>query len=107
MKLSGRIFLLITGIIFIALGLVQSIAYIVEGGSFFSRFIVGLYSVVMGILGIVFRNDFDKARLLMILGIIYLCVFVLTNFFFGAFATIAMFIILPVLYIVGAYKNEF
>ena len=120
----GRIFLLVTGIIYIIVGVIGIImgllflvdavllADFVDDVAFEIGFAVGYllgsaYSFVIGILGVLYRNRYDKAGLLVILGIIAIIGELLEPVLSGAFSSmIILFLAIPVCYIIGAYKNK-
>jgi len=130
MKAPGRIFLLVTGIIYIVAGVsgiisglfLEILSQTVDGvgdmvgvqgaGSgfgllaFFSL-AAGIFSLIMGIMGIVHRNTLEKASMLIAFGVIDMIIDVISMIATGTFS-IAMILLfaLPICYIVGAYKNK-
>jgi len=130
MQLPGRIFLLVTGVIYIisgsiaimsgffldmagqALGGLGGIVGVQGagaglGGLAFLSVIFGALSFVIGVMGIAHRNNFDKAATLMTLGIIALIADVIAGLIMGTFTiTTVLFLAIPGCYIFGAYKNK-
>ena len=68
---------------------------------------LGIYSFVIGIMGIVHRNNLNKAATLMTLGVIALIADVVSGLIMGIFTiTTVLFLAIPICYIFGAYKNK-
>jgi len=127
-KAPGRIFLLVTGIIYIvvgALGILGGLATIELMQSpwrgmwerlgtttlnyYFVVYsvVVGLFALYMGILGIKHRNNRDYAAYLFNLGILAIILDVGGNFFFSTLSPTSLFFLgLPICYMVGAHKNK-
>ena len=126
----GRIFLLVTGIIYIITGTSSIISGVIIdmagqalgglGGMFGVQgagaglgalgvmfVLAGVYTFVIGIMGIVYRNDLGKADLLMILGIIALVADVVLGITMDTFTfTTVIFLAIPGCYIFGAFRNS-
>jgi len=141
MQAPGRVFLLVTGIVYIVQGTLGIIAgmfldnyqpnniYVGGSGSLvdsivdaqqraelvmsifaFILVIIAGYLFVVGVMGIVHRNNLEKAALLMTLGVIALIadvVSVVGVLILGTFTiTTVLSLAIPICYIVGAYKNK-
>ena len=120
----GRIFLLVTGIMYIIVG----VACIIMGLLFFLAdavvladlvedamgfdfavylLVAGGYSFVIGVLGVLHRNSYDKAGLLVILGTIALIGELVGPLIWGTFSSMTILILaIPICYILGAHKNK-
>jgi len=125
-KLPGRIFLLVTGIIYIVVGSfvifgslamiemmqsparslwsmagIQSIEYIIYS------FIMGIFYLCMGIVGIKHRNNRAYAWNHFNLGIAAIIFDLGGSAFFSTFSPTALITLaLPICYMVGAHKNK-
>ena len=111
-KAPGRIFLLVTGIIYIITGvfiILGGIAAVMlgEAADGFILITAGIYGLVIGIMGTVYRNNLGKAKILIIIGIIALIVDIISGLLRGSFATATTLLLaIPICYIAGAYKNK-
>jgi len=110
----GRIFLLVTGIMYIIVGAIWIIVGLIDLFELVEDIVVvvyllvvGGYWFVIGALGVLHRNSYGKAGLLMTLGIIALTkellesIFILDDFFIAV-----LFLSIAICYIIGAYKNK-
>ena len=133
MQAPGRILLLVTGIIYIVMGVyavifglfTEFIGQVIGGWGHmadvqgvetemdalvFYLVLGGIYSFIIGIMGVAHRNNLDKGATLMVLGIIRiimdlgsLVIFDLTSYLT---VTSALLYIIPICYIAGGYKNK-
>jgi len=130
MQAPGRVFLLVTGIMYIVSGSVDIIggllldgvaqavgglgsAFGVQragagiGGFAFFSVLHGAYNLVIGIMGVSNRDNFEKSGTLMNLGIISIITSLILHFVFGTLSmTTVLFLAIPICYIIGARKNK-
>ena len=119
MNTPGRKFLKVVGVLYIVFAgidllfgligmdesLVGSLLEEATGVSLPLIIIGGLYHLFVGIMGVKFCSTLEKASILMIIGIIDLvwdCINLIINFQWMYLAGLA----LPILFIIGAYKNK-
>ena len=115
MPSTGRILLLVTGIAYIIRGtfvlITTLLVPVIFGASPTSivTIIFNGYLLVAGIMGIVHRNNREKATMLMVLGIIALisdAIALIAGGFYAFTIPVVLFLAIPICYIVGAYKNK-
>jgi hypothetical protein len=118
--MRGKILLLVVGIIFAVcglLGLIESIAGAVMyanitgfAGKFIIAAAVSAVMIIFGILGILFRANAKRAKLVIYLGIIiiiYECVIFFMNLMNGTFQYLILSgIAIGILYVVGGNLNK-
>ena len=129
-KAPGSVFLLVTGILYAILGglgvlggllaMVGSSAVSILGGAvgvsgagatfgFYAlvSLLLSGFSVFVGVMGITGRNSYDKANLLMTLGIANFALGILSTLIWGSFSLMTIvFWAIPICYIFGAFKNK-
>ena len=129
MKLAkGRVFLLVTGIIYIIVGVFSVLAGVIiditsqaidglgnmvgvdDAGLGLGILAIitvasGVYAFVMGVLGITWRNTIEKGKVLLILGCISIVVDIVGAIALGFSISTILMLAMPACYIVGAYKN--
>ena len=113
----GRILLLVTGFAFIAWGVIVIMTglfintinqYVSEVGTGLIALIIiqGVFSLVVGVLGVKLRNNRGKAAILMALGALIFILFIIGGIAgsFGTETWIAL--VISACYIAGAYLNN-
>lgn len=123
MRLLGRNFLLIAGLLYIAFGIFAATSGMlnflgiwvlrenISTFIFVAWLFCGVCYFAVGVLGIIFRNNPKKARMLMFFGFLGLYVYVLSAFVIGNYtllslAVMVLVLVIPICFIAGAHKNQ-
>ena len=112
MKLPGRYFLLLTGIVYLIMGLIITNNIIREVflfGYAWQITLMGAYSMFLmfaGIIGIAFHNKAHKVVLITVIGVLDIILTIPLNLLGRDFIFLVVYAILPISYITGAHINE-
>ena len=110
--MGGRKYLLITGVLFAIYGIVlllRPVTVLVQDFVIWYLFeaILATYSISIGIIGIICRDDMFKADLLIGLGIAHpIMTMLLFAFVGGSFGVVLLTMPIPIFYVIGAFKNR-
>jgi hypothetical protein len=128
MNAPGRIFLLVTGILYIVFGAFGVLTALIGAAASQAvrgfgipgigmdlntlaliAGVMGGYQIFIGIMGVVYHKKINMASTLMIFGIIDLTISIITILvmYSGTTAILSLFsLAIPICYIIGAYKNK-